>query len=114
MRLVSVLFLMVQLAAFQGAFADTCNGATTDCWDPCTSAYQVVAGNSCSTQWDSNRGCYEAIGSCTPGPSDGCSGQSTNCWDPCSGSYMTMQDANACTTAWSPANGCYQALGYCQ
>jgi hypothetical protein len=101
------------LIGFQNVYADSCDGSTTDCWDPCSGSYQVVAGNSCDTQWNSSSGCYQAVGDCTPNSSNSCDDQSTQCWDTCSLSYITFQNSNACTTAWSPSNGCYQALGYC-
>jgi len=92
------------------AFADC---SIMRCWDGCTSNWKNVYGDTCDSQWDSNRGCWSAIGVCG-GQSGGniCGGQTTSCWNSCTSNWKTVH-GNRCDNAWNSAQGCWEAIGTC-
>jgi hypothetical protein len=112
MRKLLVLATILLFPPIVEASTQSCGTQTTTCYDYCVNGYITVSGDTCSTEWDYNRACYKAAGTCSSGgPS--CTGQSTQCWDYCSSSYVTVTSANGCTTGWDYARSCYAAVGTC-
>lgn len=112
MRTLMILATILLFPPVSEAASQSCENKTTTCYDYCVSGFVTVAGDTCTTEWDYQRSCYKAAGTCSSGGPT-CTGQSTQCWDYCSSSYVTMMNANGCTTGWDYARSCYAAVGTC-
>jgi hypothetical protein len=88
---------------------------TTSCWDGCSNSFIQVDGDSCSSSFNGQQGCFTAIGECSGGggaPPPVCAG--TSCWDPCSGTFEFFSGANTCDQSFNGAMGCFTATASCQ
>jgi len=114
MKIIFSIAVLALGARTSSALAANCQGQSTSCFDSCAGSY-VPAPNadSCGSQFNSSKGCYEAYGYCSTGAANTCQGQSTSCFDSCAGSYVPAVNADSCGSAFNSSKGCYEAYGYC-
>lgn len=105
--------LILVFAMSLTGFANASQCRIISCWDSCTSGWKNVYGDTCDSDWNSELGCWGAVGRCEGrGGDDICEGESTTCWDSCTSGWVTVP-GNSCDSAWDSSRGCWESIGVC-